>query len=189
MNYTNGQTELNLYCQSKIIRLENQNTKPNLAFNERFFLSYRSPGFPTLSFVPLLFLTLFLVPALCAAHQLYLHFWPIFFVLFKTILFACSVVWWLCVCRFFLQRNPFSDQFPYICIYLPHRLFLLLSVRIAHASLPFNWIRKSIFRYCSFMTYTHKYKCYSSLAMPHRTRNSIEEYIPCTSKESARCDE
>lgn len=105
MNYTNGQTELNLYCQSKIIRLENQNTKPNLAFNERFFLSYRSPGFPTLSFVPLLFLTLFLVPAHCAAHQLYLHFWPIFFVLFKTILFACSVVWWLCVCAVFSSNG------------------------------------------------------------------------------------
>lgn len=109
----NGQTELNLYCQSKIIRLENQNTKPNLAFNEWFFLSLCRFSF-SLSFSAwILFLTLFLaLLSITSTLSSFLCFFPSRSVRAFDLLVQC-------VCRFSSNGSHFLINFrTFVFIYL-----------------------------------------------------------------------
>lgn len=129
-----NRTEPNLYCQSKIIQLENQNTKPNLAFDERF------PPSSSLSLCVC-------VSIRSVRRRLSFDYFSVdipidFIFIFVDLFFVCwpDCPFFSC----FVNGIHFSDQFPYICIYLPRRLFLLLSVRIA-CIIQLN--SKSIFRY------------------------------------------
>lgn len=122
ISYTNGQTEPNLYCQSKIIQLENQNTKPNLAFNEcisvRMCVYCSSSSSSSSSFHLFDFFSVGIYESTLSS------FLSIYF-FFAQRSFDGPIA-----CFFSVNGIHFSDQFPNICIYLPRRLFLLLSVRI-----------------------------------------------------------
>lgn len=143
ISYTNGQTEPNLYCQSKIIQLENQNTKPNLAFNE--CISVRMCVYCSSS----------------SSSSSSFHFFDYFSVgIYESTLSSFLSIYFFAqrsfdgpiACFFSLTESIFLINFrTFVFIYLADYFYCCRFA--SHAS--FNWIPNLFFRYCSFMTHTN----------------------------------
>lgn len=125
MNYINGQTEPNLYCQSKIIQLENQNTKPNLAFNERLVCKFFFSSLFGSSFSSRLTISR-------SVNRLYLHFYSnIFFALNSPPLPSLYCIPFSNGIHFLINFRTF------VFIYLADYFY---CCRFASYATTFNWI-------------------------------------------------